>query len=78
MRERDLEARVLSDLVDRVVGAVSGRARVIVNDRLDIAIGSGAGGVHLGERSAARRSSARDRAGRIFGRRVAPHAHGGR
>jgi thiamine-phosphate pyrophosphorylase len=51
VRERDLEARVLYDLVDRVVGAVGGLARVIVNDRLDIAIGSGAGGVHLGERS---------------------------
>ncbi len=51
VRERDLEARVLSDLVNRVVGAVGGLARVIVNDRLDIAIGSGAGGVHLGERS---------------------------
>ena len=51
VRERDLEARVLSDLVDRVVAAASRRARVIVNDRLDVAIGSGAGGVHLGERS---------------------------
>ena len=51
VRERDLGARVLSALVDRVVAAVRGRARVIVNDRLDVAIGSGAGGVHLGERS---------------------------
>jgi thiamine-phosphate pyrophosphorylase len=51
VRERDLEARVLSDLVDRVVGAVGGLARVIVNDRLDVALGRGAGGVHLGERS---------------------------
>ena len=51
VRERDLAARALSDLVDCVVAAVRGRARVVVNDRLDIAIGSGAGGVHLGERS---------------------------
>jgi thiamine-phosphate pyrophosphorylase len=51
VRERDLGARVLSDLVDRVIAAVSGRARVIVNDRLDVAIASGAAGVHLGERS---------------------------
>jgi len=51
VRERDLGARVLSDLVDRVVAVVRERAKVIVNDRLDVAIGSGAGGVHLGERS---------------------------
>jgi len=44
VRERDLGARVLSDLVDRVVAVVRERAKVIVNDRLDVAIGSGAGG----------------------------------
>jgi thiamine-phosphate diphosphorylase len=53
VRERDLGARVLSDLVDRVVAAVGRRAKVIVNDRLDVAIASGVGGVHLGERSVA-------------------------
>jgi thiamine-phosphate pyrophosphorylase len=51
VRERDLEARVLATLVERVVAAVGRRATVIVNDRLDVALRTGAGGVHLGERS---------------------------
>jgi thiamine-phosphate pyrophosphorylase len=51
VRERDLDTRVLCDLVDRLIDAVSGRARVIVSDRLDVALARGAAGVHLGERS---------------------------
>jgi thiamine-phosphate diphosphorylase len=48
IRERDLDARPLTELVERCVAAVSGtRARVLVNDRLDVALAAGAHGVHL-------------------------------
>ena len=48
IRERDLDARPLTALVERCVAAVSGtRARVLVNDRLDVALAAGAHGVHL-------------------------------
>ena len=48
IRERDLDARPLTQLVERCVAAVSGtRARVLVNDRLDVALAAGAHGVHL-------------------------------
>ena len=48
VRERDLEGGDLLRLVRRCVQAVAGtRARVIVNDRLDVAMASGAHGVHL-------------------------------
>jgi len=54
VREKDLPARELLDLV-RAALAVSEqsprRARVIVNDRLDIALATGAAGVHLGGES---------------------------
>jgi thiamine-phosphate pyrophosphorylase len=51
IREKDLTARALSALVRRGLEAVAGAARVIVNDRLDIAVAAGAGGVHLGRES---------------------------
>jgi thiamine-phosphate diphosphorylase len=48
VRERDLEAAALAALVARVVEAARGSStRVLVNDRLDIAIAVGAAGVHL-------------------------------
>jgi thiamine-phosphate diphosphorylase len=48
VRERDLDGRRLAALVERCVGAVCGtRARILVNDRLDIALAAGAHGVHL-------------------------------
>jgi thiamine-phosphate diphosphorylase len=48
VRERDMEARELSRLVTRCVDAVRGtRARILVNDRLDVALTAGAHGVHL-------------------------------
>jgi len=52
VRERDLEGRELFDLAYRCVCAVRGTgARIIVNDRLDIAMAAGAHGVHLRETS---------------------------
>ena len=48
VRERDLGARDLQDLVRRCVRSVEGTAaRVVVNDRVDVAVAAGAHGVHL-------------------------------
>lgn len=48
VRERDLEAAQLVDLVASIVAAVRGsRTRVVVNERIDVAIAAGADGVHL-------------------------------
>jgi thiamine-phosphate pyrophosphorylase len=50
IREKDLPARELFTLVREAVAA--GAARVIVNDRVDVALAAGAAGVHLGHASA--------------------------
>ena len=48
LRERDLEGRALFELAGQVLGAVRGTgARVLINDRLDVALAAGAHGVHL-------------------------------
>lgn len=48
IRERGIDDRVLSAAVTQCVEVVRGtRTRVMVNDRLDIALGCGAHGVHL-------------------------------
>jgi thiamine-phosphate pyrophosphorylase len=48
IREPGLESRALAGVVAAAVSAVGGTAAcVIVNDRLDVAIGAGAHGVHL-------------------------------
>jgi thiamine-phosphate pyrophosphorylase len=48
VRERDMEARDLLHLVERCVAAVRHtRTRILVNDRLDVALAAGAHGVHL-------------------------------
>ena len=48
VRERDLDAGRLADLVAEAVGVARGSAtRIVVNDRLDIALVCGADGVHL-------------------------------
>jgi thiamine-phosphate pyrophosphorylase len=52
IREKDLEARALFELVRIAVADTRGSGtRILVNDRLDIALAAGAGGVHLGEKS---------------------------
>lgn len=53
IREKDLPGRKLADLVRCAVAAGRERAisRVIVNDRLDVALAAGAAGVHLGRES---------------------------
>jgi thiamine-phosphate pyrophosphorylase len=48
VRERDLETAKLVDLVADLVDIARGSAtRIIVNDRVDVALACGAGGVHL-------------------------------
>jgi thiamine-phosphate pyrophosphorylase len=52
IREADLDARSLAGLVRTVVGQLRGTAtKVLVNDRLDVALAAGADGVHLKENS---------------------------
>jgi thiamine-phosphate pyrophosphorylase len=48
VRERDLEARVVADLTLALVALTRGtETRVLVSDRVDVALASGADGVHL-------------------------------
>jgi thiamine-phosphate pyrophosphorylase len=52
IREKDLEARSLAALVRQVMDATRATStRILVNDRLDVALAAGAAGVHLGEAS---------------------------
>ena len=52
VRESDLDARALAVLVRRLVKLCEGSpTRVLVNDRVDVAIAAGAAGVQLKERS---------------------------
>jgi thiamine-phosphate pyrophosphorylase len=47
VRERDLPDRALVELTRAVVRAAGPGARVVVNDRVDVALAAGAAGVHL-------------------------------
>ena len=48
VRERGIEAGALTELVARCVAAVrTTRTRILVNDRVDVALAAGAHGVHL-------------------------------
>lgn len=48
VRERDLDGGPLAEMVDAVLRATAGTlTRVVVNDRLDVAVACDAGGVHL-------------------------------
>ena len=51
IREKDMAAGELHTLVARAVAASGAQTRIIVNDRLDVALAAGAAGVHLGGRS---------------------------
>jgi thiamine-phosphate diphosphorylase len=48
IRERDLDARALTRIVTAAVAVVRGTSsRILVNDRIDVALSAGAHGVHL-------------------------------
>jgi thiamine-phosphate diphosphorylase len=48
VRENDLPTRAMTDWIRRLVAIVRGtRTRIVVNDRLDVALAAGAHGVHL-------------------------------
>ncbi len=49
LREKDLSARDLFELGTRVQNAIAGRAKLILNDRVDIALALNADGVQLPE-----------------------------
>jgi thiamine-phosphate pyrophosphorylase len=51
LREKDMPAGPLLDLARRLRHITASRARLFVNDRVDVALASGADGVHLGESS---------------------------
>jgi thiamine-phosphate pyrophosphorylase len=57
IREKDLQARDLLALAREAVAA--GAARVIINDRIDVALAAGAAGVHLSHASVAAREVVR-------------------
>ncbi|HXX18769.1 MAG TPA: thiamine phosphate synthase [Candidatus Acidoferrum sp.] len=61
IREKDLTARELLAMTREAVrvAAENGEARVIVNDRLDVALAAGAAGVHLGGESLPAREAVR-------------------
>jgi len=60
IREKDLSGRELLGLAREAVAAEGG-ARVIVNDRLDVALAAGVAGVHLGRESLGSRDVVRCR-----------------
>jgi thiamine-phosphate diphosphorylase len=49
IREKNLPAKELASLAAEALRRVPSTCRILVNDRLDVAMVSGAGGVHLGE-----------------------------
>ncbi len=51
IREKDLSGRQLAKLSEQAILRAGDGSAVLVNDRLDVAITTGASGVHLGEHS---------------------------
>jgi thiamine-phosphate pyrophosphorylase len=47
VREKDLDGSPLLRLTETILGVAAGRAPVLVNDRLDVALAARAAGVHL-------------------------------
>jgi thiamine-phosphate diphosphorylase len=72
LRERDLDGRQLMELTAACVEAVRGTpTRIVVNDRLDVAMAAGAHGVHLrGDSMAALRVRRTGPRGFLIGRSI--------
>jgi thiamine-phosphate pyrophosphorylase len=72
LRQPQLEGLALTRLVQRALGAIDGAAaRILVNDRLDVALAAGAHGVHLrGNSMAAARVRTIAPPGFVIGRSV--------
>jgi len=51
IREKDLPGRQLAELARKALQRVPQDCRILLNDRVDVAIAVAAGGVHLGEKS---------------------------
>jgi thiamine-phosphate pyrophosphorylase len=51
IREKDLPGRQLAELASKALQRVPQDCRILLNDRVDVAIAVAAGGVHLGEKS---------------------------
>ena len=51
VREPDIDAAELVELVRSLMPLASDRTRILVNDRIDVALAAGASGVHLKEQS---------------------------
>ena len=49
LREKDLPSGELLELAESLLAAIGGRAKLIVNERADVAVAAGAQGVQLGE-----------------------------
>jgi len=49
LREKDLPGRELLELAESIMAAIGGQAKLIVNERADVALAAGANGVQLGE-----------------------------
>lgn len=73
VRDASLTARDLFELTESIRGVVRGRARLLVNDRLDVALAAGADGVQLPSRGIPPRA-ARSVAGGSFLIGVSTHA----
>ncbi|MEM9064176.1 MAG: thiamine phosphate synthase [Planctomycetota bacterium] len=66
LREKELGSRELVERTKSLVRELDGAAMVIVNDRLDIALASGAQGVHLGQSDIALADARRIVGDRLF------------
>ncbi len=51
IREKDLSAREMLELSRKAIAAAATTTKILVNDRLDVALAAGAAGVHLGGES---------------------------
>jgi thiamine-phosphate pyrophosphorylase len=80
IREKDLSGRELAELAGSALRHAGGACRILINDRLDVALALKSGGVHLGERSLplaeAKRLVAERGAGRDFLVGVSTHSLG--